>query len=62
MRKLLYVAFVAMFCLLMVETVLKMRVSASVVWHLSLPLTNSFNTTETAIFSRQAMLLEVVPL
>jgi len=36
--------------------VLLMRLGASVVWHISLPLINSFNKTETAIFLKQAVL------
>jgi len=35
-----------------------MRKGASVVWYLSLPLMNSFNKTEAAIFPMQAMLPE----
>jgi len=35
-----------------------MHYGASVVWHLSLPLMNSFSKTEAAIFPKQAMLLQ----
>ena len=41
--------------------VLLMRKGASMVWHPSLPLMNSFNKTKAAIFSMQAMLSQDYP-
>ena len=39
-----------------------MRYVESIVWHSSLPLTNSFNKTEAAIFTKQAKLFLRLPL
>ena len=52
-----------MACMLLTfeERVPLMRYGASVEWHLSLPLMNSFNKTEAAFFSVQAMLSEGFP-
>jgi len=41
--------------------VLRMRYGASVVWHLSWPLMDSFNKTEAAILLKQAVLREGFP-
>ena len=41
--------------------VLLMRYGASVVWHYSLPLMNSFNKTEAAVFSCRLCFLRAFP-